>query len=577
MDIKFAGKYKSITAFEWLNIPRFSVITGSNGTGKSQLLKLIYNTIVNHPQEKERLQVINETIKRDEVIFLAGEWQLSNTRSTDLASIMQKKNQYFNNFKGNSIRSNDLNQIKTYHVFEEIRNQIAKNSQNVTKEEFDSAFPDFFIERETLLSQVIEEAFYNYRLSEIELKAEGKTESEIINKIGEKPWNILKEVLKESKLPFLFNDPSNNGIRDSFKLQVINEITGDSIDFNDLSSGEKVLISLVFYLYSSQEKNVFPKLLLLDEPDAHLHPTMTQQFLNVIKNVLVDQFNVRVIMTTHSPSTVMLTDESSLFEMSRTSPRIKQSPSKNHTVSLLTSGLVYVGKGTRYFLVEDEDDSNFYAHVYDNLTTENKISADIPLVFIKASTRQKSGGKSVVEGWVKKLQQSGLEYLIQGIIDADNNNQTSQGIYKIARYSIENYLIDPIITYGALMDNDKHKQFLDIGLKVGEEYKLKFTSPEKLQNIADTLFNQIEPLLPDYFPDYNHQIETVRKEVTFIHGIKLQYPEWMIKRKGKTLLNQAYHKKFSHKDVNFTTLFKALQKVNFIPHDMVDLFDNLIR
>ena len=505
MDIKFTGKYKSITDFEWLDIPGFSVITGSNGTGKSQLLKLIYNTIINHPQQQERLQIINEKIQRHEVTFLAGEWQLSNTRSTDLSTIMQKNNQYYNNFKNNRRRSNNIEQIKLNQVFQDICNQTGKQPQEVSKEEFDSLFPEFLIEREPLLSQVIEEAFYNYRLSEIELKADGKTDSEIVNKIGEKPWNILREVLKESKLPFSFNDPSNNGIKDSFQLKVINEIIGESIDFNDLSSGEKVLISLVFYLYSSQEKNVFPKLLLLDEPDAHLHPTMTQQFLNVIKNVLVDKFNVRVIMTTHSPSTVMLTDEYSLFEMSRTSPRIKKSQSKNHTVSLLTSGLVYVGKGTRYFLVEDEDDSNFYAHIYDHLTNEDKISANIPLVFISASTRHNSGGKSVVQNWVEKLQNSGLEQLIQGIIDADNNNTTSHGIYKIARYSIENYLIDPIITYAALMDNEKHTQFVDIGLRIGEEYKLKLASTDELQNIANTLFKKVEPLLNNYFNDYNPQ------------------------------------------------------------------------
>ncbi len=91
MDIKFRGKYKSITDFEWLNIPQFSIITGSNGTGKSQLLKLIYNTIINHPQQKERLQIINESIQRDEVTLLAGEWQLSNTRTTNFSTILQKK------------------------------------------------------------------------------------------------------------------------------------------------------------------------------------------------------------------------------------------------------------------------------------------------------------------------------------------------------------------------------------------------------------------------------------------------------------------------------------------------------
>ena len=79
MDIKFTGKYKSITAFEWLNIPQFAVITGPNGTGKSQLLKLIYNTIINDQQEKEKVEIYNETIQRHEISFIQGEWQLSRT------------------------------------------------------------------------------------------------------------------------------------------------------------------------------------------------------------------------------------------------------------------------------------------------------------------------------------------------------------------------------------------------------------------------------------------------------------------------------------------------------------------
>mgnify|MGYP006183719209 CR=1 FL=1 len=133
-------------------------------------------------------------------------------------------------------------------------------------------------------------------------------------------------------------------------------------------------------MYNSQEKNVFPKLLLLDEPDAHLHPSMSQQFLNVIKNVLVDKFDVQIIMTTHSPSTVILAPNDSIYEMSRVEPRIRRCVSKNHAVSLLTSGLVYVGEGTKYFLVEDNDDVAFYSFVYNQLTTDNQIDANIPLV-----------------------------------------------------------------------------------------------------------------------------------------------------------------------------------------------------
>lgn len=41
MDIRLVdGKYKSISALIWQNIPSLAVITGANGSGKTQLLEL---------------------------------------------------------------------------------------------------------------------------------------------------------------------------------------------------------------------------------------------------------------------------------------------------------------------------------------------------------------------------------------------------------------------------------------------------------------------------------------------------------------------------------------------------------
>ena len=168
MNIKFRGKYKSLTDFDWDNIPMFSVITGPNGTGKSQLLNIIYNTIVNNPNEKERVQIENFVIKREEVSFLKGEWNLSNTSSTDLSTIQQKRTSHYNTFKQNNIKHNDVNQRALYAEFQLIKQKLGKNHQQITKDEFDELFPDIIIEQEQLLSQKIEEIFYNYRLSEIE-------------------------------------------------------------------------------------------------------------------------------------------------------------------------------------------------------------------------------------------------------------------------------------------------------------------------------------------------------------------------------------------------------------------------
>jgi hypothetical protein len=297
---------------------------------------------------------------------------------------------------------------------------------------------------------------------------------------------------------------------------------------------------------------------------------MSQQFLNVIKNVLVDKFGVQVIMTTHSPSTVILAPDNSICEMSRFEPRIKKSTSKNHSVSLLTAGLVYVGEGTKYFLVEDDDDVNFYSYIYSQLTVDNIIDASIPLVFISASTKDKSGGKDVVQNWVNKLQESGLENILQGLIDADSGNVVSKGIYKIERYSIENYLADPILVYASLIDKEKNPPIAGVKLMIGEEYKLKSLPIDMLQKIADSIISLCEPELKNYFTDFDEIEENKKVEVCFVDGKKLMYPKWILNRRGKTIIHEVYNKVFSSPTVNFKTLFKSLRKLNMFPNDIAE-------
>ncbi len=572
--ITFTGKYKSITSFIWNDIPNFVVITGPNGTGKSQLLDLIHNTIINKQGTAERVLISGKKIQADEVVFLKGEWQLNNTGNVNLYSIQQGLDNIYGQFTGNQIQLQ--HQLKTYWACQNILKITGKaNPRDVTKEEFYKYLPEVLLDQEGQLSQKIGEVFYNYRLSEIELQAQGIPGDEIIKQIGEKPWNVLREILRESKLPFGINDPAKNGIKDVFQLKLTHLVLNEEINFNDLSSGEKVLIALVFYLYNSQEKKAFPKILLLDEPDAHLHPSMSQQFINVIKNVLVDKFGVQVIMTTHSPSTVILSPFDSIYEMSRTEPRIRKSPSKNHSVSLLTAGLVYVGEGTKYFLVEDKDDVSFYSYVYTQLTTEGLIDADIPLVFISASTNGKSGGKSAVQDWVKKLQDSGLVNILQGLIDADSENTATTGVYLLNRYSIENYLADPILVYAALIDKEKNPAIAGLKIGVGEEYKLKSLPIGDLQKIADMIIAMVEPQLKTYFPDIDLVKETELVEVAFISEVKLLYPRWLLTRRGKTIINELYNKVFSGAFVNFGTLFKAMKKLNLFPIDLVATINDL--
>jgi len=334
---------------------------------------------------------------------------------------------------------------------------------------------------------------------------------------------------------------------------------------------------LFFICIIHKKKKAFPKLLLLDEPDAHLHPSMTQQFLNVIINVLVDKFDVQVIMTTHSPSTVILAPDDSIYEMLRTEPRISKAKSKNHCVSLLTAGLVFVGEGTKYFLVEDKDDEEFYTYVYNQLKTDDLIDSNIPLVFIPASTKDNSGGKSVVQTWVSKLKDSGLIGILQGLIDADSGNVVSDGVYKIDRYSIENYLADPLYVYAALIDREQNPEIEGVKFSVGEEYKLKNLSEEALQKIANKIFDLVEPELSAVFSDFNETAEMQKVEVQFGNGVTLLYPKWIINRRGKDIINQIHGRAFGNSTINFAALFKAMKKLNMFPIDLRNKLEEIKR
>jgi ABC-type multidrug transport system ATPase subunit len=93
---------------------------------------------------------------------------------------------------------------------------------------------------------------------------------------------------------------------------------------SDLSDGEKTIISLCFASLSGSRSNA-KKLLLLDELDSVLNPSLIQIFFTVIKEFFIDK-GVMVIMTTHSPATISLspsdTKNYEIFKPNQTDNRI---------------------------------------------------------------------------------------------------------------------------------------------------------------------------------------------------------------------------------------------------------------
>ena len=82
------------------------------------------------------------------------------------------------------------------------------------------------------------------------------------------------------------------------------------IHFDSLSSGEKIIFELICYYFASKESKL--EMIMLDEFDANLNPVLAEQYIEVIK----DQFkDIKVVLTTHSPSTVVEVNPNELFEL----------------------------------------------------------------------------------------------------------------------------------------------------------------------------------------------------------------------------------------------------------------------
>lgn len=92
---------------------------------------------------------------------------------------------------------------------------------------------------------------------------------------------------------YLLSQPKQNEINKVDKLITDIKIKIQDIDFDNLSEGEKklILIECITKVLGDKES-----LILLDEPDAHIHIARKKELLNAI-----DSFEGQTILTTHSP------------------------------------------------------------------------------------------------------------------------------------------------------------------------------------------------------------------------------------------------------------------------------------
>ena len=222
-----------------------------------------------------------------------------------------------------------------------------------------------------LISNPFNEVFTTYKLDEfhwIHTKFENSENSTPFNELREKyrrlyppPWKKLREIMSEMRsksgesglFDFEFSDPDNHDLNVGnfhnfhFRTSMTNRTSKTQYSFESLSSGEKILMTLCLISFNQYLDRPRPKLLLLDEIDTLLHPSLLPVLSEMLNTLFVNQ-GTKILMTSHSPMTVAALEESSVFRVIRNDRNVKVGhASKSEAINELSGGLATADMGLR--------------------------------------------------------------------------------------------------------------------------------------------------------------------------------------------------------------------------------------
>lgn len=393
MEIRILKQHKSINPIVF-ELPKFCVLTGKNGSGKSHLLQAVadkaYSTIFETNEEHgDELTIVkyipfnglNPNVQSN-CQYLA----LTNERKNEwnkIYSAIQKYNQHAEN---GTLHGRDVFQFLPYNnipvhkvldklikkygsvnaITEDKFNALYEVSEMSASEIFSSQFASIFKLYHTRLEDNHYKAYRNEKYND---KYEVLSNEEFIEIYGPKPWDLINSMLEKASLPYRVNNPEGEDRESDFHLVLSDPEKNITIDVNDLSTGEKVLMSLALAIYNTTEHNHKPQVLLLDEPDAPLHPEYSQVLLSAIYESIVEQAKVKVIITTHNPTTVALSPENSLYKMDRDLGRPVKI-TKKEALNILTKDLDNLRisiDSRRQIFVENQNDVQYYERIVRHL------------------------------------------------------------------------------------------------------------------------------------------------------------------------------------------------------------------
>lgn len=394
ITLKLKSRYKSLQeGFEWNEIPSFAVITGVNGVGKTQLLEVIKGrserkdslgrTIqisreITSSNGPERL-IFNENISQQglslnglieyaknidqrlatsrklnqQIVFFRktiDDFRHRQSLSTDKIERLQLDNDI--QTYENQIRNfqNQLLSVNIYAYEEELKRiarELDKNVEELSEDEIRQHAIDNYESLTTVdeLTRFLENENLRYMKRVTHLTETHKTAEAEMLVSQERPYQTINRIFRQYGFDYfdMLNPFPNDG---KLNGEIRFKGKGDEIvDYSSLSRGEQAIVQFVIWSFGQDFRGNRLNTMVLDEPDAHLHSSMCKMMVEIFSELSAEKEigggGIRIIITTHSPSTVAFTPEGSLFVMQREADnkRAIRPTTSEEAVEILSDGI----------------------------------------------------------------------------------------------------------------------------------------------------------------------------------------------------------------------------------------------
>lgn len=402
INLKVIKSYLSIQkGFEWKDIPPLAIVTGVNGAGKTHLLSILSNedSIVITTSDGVGVDfVLSSQIRRD--LSIEGLIAYKN----DVTQRIVKNKELDDNI---TRYRNTISSINNNIVVASDKISLQKLSND--KRNYNTWLNKALREKKTLNVYAYEKELENILIKTGKAEIDGITDSEI-REYANPYFNTLTEIqdfekfIKQEevirnelyvKLAKESREHEIAGIRNQERaFEKINRLfkkygfgyfdmldpfpadksrngeilfkglNGELVQYSSLSSGEQMIVKFIIWAMATDIRGNRINTMLLDEPDAHLHPSMCKMMVDIFHEISKPKelggSDIRVIITTHSPSTVAFAPSGSLFVMGKdenNNRKITQT-STEEAVRVLSDGIFTYEKAINKFTLIANSNKN---------------------------------------------------------------------------------------------------------------------------------------------------------------------------------------------------------------------------